>query len=98
MAAARQALAPVVTKLVRRAVDAGVVRSDVAVTDVPLLNFMLNKLVDFTRDVDPEIYKRYLAIVLDGLRSRPDGDEPLPAALTYKKFSEAVTNPPSAEP
>ena len=28
---------------------------------------MLNTLVDFGRDVEPELYKRYLAIVLDGL-------------------------------
>lgn len=75
---ARQAIGPVVTKLVARAVAAGVVRPDLATTDVPLLNFMLKTVVDVSRDVEPELYRRYLAIVLDGLKAR-EGTEPLPA-------------------
>jgi len=74
---ARKQMAPVVGRLVSRAVVAGAVRSDMATTDVPLINFMLNLLVDFGRDVEPDLYKRYLAIVLDGLRPRDDL-EPLP--------------------
>ena len=80
VARARGALAPVVSRLVQRAVDAGVVRSELATTDVPLINFMLNTVVDLGHDVEPELWRRYLAIVLDGLRPRPDGDEPLPVA------------------
>jgi AcrR family transcriptional regulator len=91
VAHARQALAPVVARLVRRAVDAGVVRSDLATTDIPLINFMLNTIVDISRDVEPELYERYLAIVLDGLRPRPDGGEPLPVGpLTIRRFQEAI--------
>src|SRR5918999_6292585 len=74
---ARRAIAPVVAKLVQRAKAAGVVRPDVDTTDVPLINFMVNTVVDFSRDIEPELYKRYLAIVLDGLRPRDDLD-PLP--------------------
>jgi AcrR family transcriptional regulator len=87
---ARRALAPVVTKLVRRAVAAGVVRSDLETSDVPLINFMLNTVVDFGRDVEPELYRRYLAIVLDGLRPRDDVD-PLPVdALNVTQFQDAM--------
>ena len=87
---ARQQIAPVVTKLVRRAVEAGAVRSDIAVSDVPLINFMLNTIVDFGRDIEPDLYKRYLAIVLDGLRPRDDL-EPLPVeALRIRDFQEAL--------
>jgi AcrR family transcriptional regulator len=87
---ARQQIAPVVTKLVRRAVQAGSVRSDLAVSDVPLINFMLNTLVDFGRDIEPDLYKRYLAIVLDGLRPRDDL-EPLPVdALPVRTFQDAL--------
>jgi len=90
VAHARRALAPVVTKLVKRAVDARVVRSDLATSDVPLINFMLNTIVDFGRDVQPELYRRYLAIVLDGLRPRDD-IEPLPVkALKLPAFQEAM--------
>jgi hypothetical protein len=80
----------VVTKLVARAKEEGVVRSDVDTSDVPLINFMLNTIVDFSRDVEPELYKRYLAIVLDGLRPRDDL-EPLPVEpLRVTEFQDAM--------
>jgi AcrR family transcriptional regulator len=87
---ARRAIAPVVTKLVRRAVEAGAVRSDVSTSDVPVINFMLNTVVDFGRDVEPDLYRRYLAIVLDGLRPRDDLG-PLPVgALEVREFQDAL--------
>jgi AcrR family transcriptional regulator len=87
---ARLKIAPVVTKLVKRALDAGVVRSDMATSDVPVINFMLNLVVDLGRDIRPELYKRYLAIVLDGLRPRDDL-EPLPVdALRVPEFQDAI--------
>lgn len=87
---ARRAIGPLVTKLVRRAVEAGAVRSDISTSDVPVINFMLNTVVDFGRDVEPDLYKRYLAIVLDGLRPRDDL-EPLPVdALPVPAFQDAL--------
>jgi AcrR family transcriptional regulator len=87
---ARQQMAPVVGRLVRRAVEAGAVRSDMSTTDVPLINFMLNTLVDFGREVEPDLYKRYLAIVLDGLKPRDDL-EPLPIdPLKVTVFQDAL--------
>ncbi len=87
---AREQMAPVVGRLVRRAVEAGAVRSDMSTTDVPLINFMLNTLVDFGREVQPDIYKRYLAIVLDGLKPRDDL-EPLPVEpLKVTVFQDAL--------
>jgi len=87
---ARRAIAPVVTKLVERAREAGVVRDDIDTSDVPLINFMLNTIVDFSRDIEPDLYKRYLAIVLDGLRPRRDLG-PLPVeALKVQAFQDAM--------
>ena len=87
---ARLAIAPVVTKLVARAKEAGAVRGDFETSDVPLINFMLNTIVDFSRDIEPDLYKRYLAIVLDGLRPRDDL-EPLPVkALKVQAFQDAM--------
>jgi AcrR family transcriptional regulator len=89
---ARRQIAPLVTKLVRRAKEAGVVRGDIDTSDVPLINFMLNTMVDFGRDVEPDLYKRYLAIVLDGMRPRDDL-EPLPVpALKVRAFQDALAN------
>jgi AcrR family transcriptional regulator len=86
--------APVVGELVERAVAAGAVRSDIAMTDVPVINFMLYTVVDFAREVEPELYKRYLRIVLDGLRPRDDLD-PLPApALSFPVLQRAMASWP----
>jgi AcrR family transcriptional regulator len=90
VAHARRSIGPVVTKLVRRAIAAGAVRSDVATSDVPVITFMLNTIVDFGRAAEPELYRRYLAIILDGLRPRDDLD-PLPVpALTIPAFQETL--------
>jgi AcrR family transcriptional regulator len=91
VAHARRAIAPVVARLVKRAVDAGVVRSDIGTTDVPIINFMLTTVVELSRDVEPELYKRYLAIVLDGLRVK--NADPLPVeGLSVPVFQSALEN------
>jgi AcrR family transcriptional regulator len=91
--AARRRLAPVVGQIVQRAVDAGAVRSDLATSDIPLLNFMLNVVVDLGRDVEPDLYKRYLTIVFDGLRPQRDAPTPSPVqALDLARFQAAMAN------
>ena len=73
-------------------------RDDIDTSDVPLINFMLNTIVDFSRDIEPDLYKRYLAIVLDGLRPRNDL-EPLPVerAEGRRTFQDAMaTGSPEA--
>ena len=93
LAAARQEVARVTTKLVRRAVEAGVVRSDLAPTDLPLINLMLNTLIDFGREVEPDLYRRFLAITLDGLRPQRQATEPLPVGpLDLPRFAQALAD------
>jgi hypothetical protein len=63
-------------------------------SDVPIINFMLTLVVDVGRDVEPDLWRRYLAIVLDGLRPRPDGAElPVPP-LGIAAFQEAISRYP----
>jgi AcrR family transcriptional regulator len=94
VAHARGALAPIITEIVRRAVAAGAVRADLSTSDVPIINFMLHTVVDVSREVEPELYKRYLAILLDGLRPRDDV-APLPvAALEMAEFQRAMAGWP----
>ena len=91
---ARQQIAPWVTQIVQRAKEAGVVRDDMDTSDVPLINFMLTLVVDVGRDVEPDLWRRYLAIVLDGLRPQPDGAKlPVPA-LGIAAFQEAISHYP----
>jgi AcrR family transcriptional regulator len=63
----RAQLQPIVTRLVSRAQDAGAVRPDLRVTDVPFIVFMLAAAADYARSVRPATWRRYLALLLDGL-------------------------------
>ncbi len=50
----------------------------------------------FARQASPDIWRRYLTLVLDGLRPEREGVTPLPvAALSPEEFAKAVRqNPP----
>jgi AcrR family transcriptional regulator len=72
---------PVVDALVARAQRAGQLRSDVEATDLGLVRAMVLEVARRTRPRAPEIWRRMLALCLDGLRT--GSREPLPgAALT----------------
>ncbi len=72
VARARQLMFPLVTRLVERAQADGSLRPDVEPTDMPMLQLMLGTLSECTRDVDPDVWRRYLGIVTDGLRTQRD--------------------------
>ena len=72
---ARQRLLPVVLRLVQRAQEAGQVRADLRPTDVPLIEFMLSMAAEYAGQVRPEIWRRYLALILDALRPSRTGTD-----------------------
>jgi len=65
----REQLAPIAFGLVERAQASGQLRADVDGPDLPILQLMVGSIVDVARDVEPEVWRRYLRIVLDGLRA-----------------------------
>jgi len=75
---ARERIRPVVTALFDRAKAAGVLRVDVEPSDAPLIMMMVGSIIDRTREVEPDLWRRYLGIMLDGLR--PHAASPLPVA------------------
>ena len=84
---ARQRNAPLVTKLVERAQAAGQLRSDLRPTDIPFIVFVLTDAAQFARRVNPDIWRRYLTLILDGLRPGREGVSPLPVpALRPDEF------------
>jgi AcrR family transcriptional regulator len=92
IAHARDRIGPVVDELVERAQVAGTLRADLAASDLALLQFMLGALIDYTRDVDPDAWRRLLAIILDGVRTRRDGPSPLPRpALDDEQVARAMS-------
>lgn len=86
VARARGRIKPITDELLRRAHTAGQLRPDATGTDIALLQFMLSALVDYTRDVDPLAWRRFLGIVLDGLRTQRDG----PTALEPGPLEDAA--------
>ena len=77
---ARRRIKPVADELLRRAQHDGRLRPDVVGTDLALLQFMLAALVDYTGDVDALVWRRFLAVVLDGLATSREAPSPLPRA------------------
>ena len=62
-----------------RAHAAGVLRADVVPEDVPGIVVGVASFVPKRRDVDPELWRRYLGVLLDGLRPVAATPLPLPA-------------------
>jgi AcrR family transcriptional regulator len=76
---ARERLGAVTTELIVRAQDAGELRADFQHDDLPVLHVILGSGADFLADADPDAWRRYLGIVLDGLRNSRQAPTPLPA-------------------
>jgi AcrR family transcriptional regulator len=72
----RGRVAPVVDAIVARAQEQGTLRADVLPADFPVLQLMLGAVTDHIGQ--PELWRRYLAIIVDGLRARPGETSPLP--------------------
>jgi AcrR family transcriptional regulator len=73
---ARERIQPIVETVVKRAQDAGVVREDLAVSDLLLLQHAIGEAAEYTREFAPDVWRRVLLIALDGLR--PDRRRPSP--------------------
>jgi AcrR family transcriptional regulator len=93
VAEARARLRTLVTQVFDRAKAAGVVRVDAAPFDAPLIQFMLGAVMDRSRDVAPELWRRYLALILDGLR--PGAGSVLPVAALGAEQLDAVLRRPA---
>jgi len=88
----RDRIAPLMTQLVDRAKEQRVIRADFDQSDIFFLQMALATIIDRTRGLAPDLYRRYLTMWLDGIRS-PRGDfTNLPAnALTAEQTHTVVT-------
>ena len=75
---ARDRMRPVLTRLVERAQASGDLRKDFQATDVKMIAFMLASLAEYAAPVAPEVWRRYLAMLVDGLRPARAGVSELP--------------------
>jgi AcrR family transcriptional regulator len=71
----RERIQPLVAELVERAQAVGRLRADVGESDIAIILAMIGGLIDASIHVDPELWRRYLAMVLDGIQSGNRHDE-----------------------
>lgn len=92
VAQARTRIAPLLQDLVDKAKQQGVVRPDLEQSDLVFLQAGLASIRNRSEGIEPELYRRYLAIFLDGIR--PDGPcTPLPVpALDSARTHAAMTS------
>ena len=76
--AARRKVRPLVQTLVERAQAEGSLREDVTGEDVTMLLWAGGGLIEAAGEVAPELWRRYLALVLDGLRVGSHAPLPVP--------------------
>lgn len=94
--AARTRLVPKIAKLVERAQKDGYLRPGISDSDMPILGLLAGTVSEFAGHVDADLWRRYVAIFLDGLRNR-EGQDALPiAALDEDQAAIAMTTSPTS--
>ncbi|WP_238011633.1 transposase [Dactylosporangium sp. AC04546] len=68
---------PLVDELITRAQQQGDLRQDIIGFDLPMIQLMVAAVTDHTGR--PDLWRRYLHLLLDGMRARPGAARPLPA-------------------
>jgi len=71
----RERIQPLVAQLVERAQTAGRLRADVGQGDIEIILAMVGGLMDASIHVEPDLWRRYLAMVLDGIQRGGRHDE-----------------------
>ncbi|OBB88500.1 transcriptional regulator [Mycobacterium colombiense] len=70
--AARARLVPALSKLVERAQDDGYLRAELSPTDMPIFGLLAGTVSEYAGHVDGDLWRRYVAILLDGMCYRSD--------------------------
>lgn len=75
---ARNTFAPIVGELVERAKASGQARADLSATDIPFIALTLSGAAEYARSSRPEVWRRYLALLIDGMCASRSDSTPLP--------------------
>ena len=85
----RDRVAAAVDILIARAQRQGMLRADVVPTDFPILQLMVGAVTDHTGA--PELWRRYLGIMIDGLRARPDTSTLAGGDASHEAIVDVIT-------
>jgi AcrR family transcriptional regulator len=89
---AREKITPIATELLARAQQAGSLRADFDLFDLPLIDLMVSAIADLTREVSPELWQRALTIIIDGLATTRQTPTPLPSKpLARDQLAAAIS-------
>jgi AcrR family transcriptional regulator len=97
----RDQLRPRGQALVARAQAAGALRPDFDVSDVPLLQMMVAAIADVAPPDRPDLWRRVLTLLIDGIRAPGSPRDPLPGPpLGLEAIQEVMVRwrPPRARP
>jgi AcrR family transcriptional regulator len=67
---ARECLMPATDRLLQRAQQTGYVRKDIGNGDIGILVMMVNAVAGYGAGAEPDLWRRYLAVLLDGISTR----------------------------
>ena len=74
--AMRRRIRPLLARMIERAQEQKTLRADFAPEDLPLLFWSAGRVIEATAKVAPDAWRRYLGLMLDGLRA--EAATPLP--------------------
>ena len=84
-------VAPLIEELISKAQAQGALRQDFRANDVPVLTAMAGAAQEYCGNISPGIWKRYVAIVIDGLKVDRSTCTPLPKeALDQNQLHQAM--------
>ncbi|WIB25892.1 TetR/AcrR family transcriptional regulator [Curtobacterium sp. MCSS17_015] len=86
----RDRLEQQVSQIIGRAKDAGVVRPGFDYRDLPILTAMVGTVADATRDYDPDAWKRYAQVLVDGVLPQPEPDHMVGEPLDRDALERAM--------
>ncbi|CAN5566715.1 TetR/AcrR family transcriptional regulator [soil metagenome] len=88
--AGRTLLAPRISKLVDRAKRDGYLRPEISSTDVPVCGLMTGAVSEYSGEVSTELWRRYVSILLQGMRCQPGQERLAVDALDPDELDTAM--------
>jgi AcrR family transcriptional regulator len=92
----RRQISEAMTQLIERAKRAGAMRADLAIEDLAFVVWGVAQTVDRTASVAPRIWRRHLALLLDGFRAEaahPLPEPPLNPGMSHAAMPECDLSP-----
>lgn len=93
VARSKERIRPIMAEVVTRAQRDGFLRADLMPADIPMIIAMIGAVEEYCHQIVPGVWRRYLALVLDGLRPLRSSVTAFPvSALDDDQLRDAMRN------